>query len=259
MKKFVMGLLCGAALSMSTVVIASDSIQAILFPSKITFQVKGNQAVLDTSENPVLNYNNKTYIPLRAFAEAMGANVDFVSGSEAADHLNLITVSSNEYKLIQYGPDDNISPANAVYTPLGVGLGLPDEYRRNSDQLSIENTNNFVFSVINRTNDNLLVDPSTTLALEVYTAPEGVEDQLVYRYVIPQIPRPIPSRSSYTFTIPWNQTGSNGKKIEPGRYIVKLAKPENINYQVEGDSDTKSVPSYVDMRYGPRNYIVNYQ
>ncbi|MGK9250230.1 stalk domain-containing protein [Paenibacillus humicus] len=259
MKKFVMGLFCGAVLSMSTVAFASDSIQAILFPSKITFQVKGNQAVLDTSENSVLNYNDKTYIPLRAFAEAMGANVDFVAESEATNHLNLITISGNEYKLIQYGPDDNITPADNTFFPLTLGIQLPNEYRQNSNQLSIENTNNYTFSIVNRTNDNLNVDPETNLSIEVYTAPNDVEDQLVYRYVIPQIPSPIPSRSSYVFTIPWNQIDSNGKRIEPGRYIVKFSKPENIKYKVEGDSDTKSVLTNQGMKYGLTRYLVDYK
>lgn len=115
--------------------------------------MKGSQAVLDTSENPVLNYNDKTYIPLRAFAEAMGAHVDFAAGSKATDQLNLITISANEFKLIQYGPDINLTQAaNAHYVPLSVGLTLPDEYRPNGNQLSIEKTNNIVFSVMNITN-----------------------------------------------------------------------------------------------------------
>ncbi len=167
MKKFVVGLICGAALSMTTVAFASDTIQAILFPSKITFEMKGNQVVLDTNENPVLNYNNKTYIPLRAFAEAMGASVDFVAGSETTGNLHLISVASNEYKLTRYGPEDNLSPADNAFYPLTVGLSLPDGYRPDSKQLSIENTTNLTFSVMNRSNDNLVMYPGTNLAIEV--------------------------------------------------------------------------------------------
>ncbi|RAU93056.1 stalk domain-containing protein [Paenibacillus sp. YN15] len=260
MKKFVTGLICGAALSISTVALASDSIQAHLFPSKIIFQMKGNQAILNTEESPVLNYNDKTYIPLRAFAEAMGANVDFVAGSELTDHLNLIRISSNEFKLIQYGPDDNLTPADNTFFPLSVGLQLPDEYRQYSNQLNIENTNQFEFFILNRSDDNLLVDPATKLAIEVYTVtPADAENQLVYRYVLPQIPDPIPSRSSYVLTIPWNQTDSNGNKITPGRYIVKLTTPDSIDYKVVGDTSTRSVLADQGMKYGLKRYIVDYK
>lgn len=94
MKKFVTGLLCGAVLSVSTAAFASDSIQAILFPSKVTFQVKDTSTVLDTSMDPVINYNNKAYIPLRAFSEAIGAHVGFVGASDATNNQNLITIST---------------------------------------------------------------------------------------------------------------------------------------------------------------------
>ncbi|MNC20651.1 hypothetical protein D3C75_686090 [compost metagenome] len=259
MKKFVIGLICGAALSMTTVALASDTIQAILFPSKITFQVKGNQVILDANENPVLNYNDKTYVPLRAFAEAMGASVDFVHGSEATGNLHLITVTSNEYKLIQYRPEDNLSPADNTFYPLTVGLTLPDEYRQNSNQLSIENTTSLMFSVMNPSNDNLLMDPATDLAIEVYAATDNVKGKLVYRYALPPVPSPVPSRSAYTFTVPWSQVDSNGKKIEPGYYIIQLATPEKLEYQVEGSSTVQSVIAYPGMKYGFHSYHVEFK
>jgi hypothetical protein len=259
LKKFVVGLICGAALSMTTVAFASDTIQAILFPSKITFEMKGNQVVLDTNENPVLNYNDKTYIPLRAFAEAMGASVDFVAGSEATGGLHLITVTSNEYQLTRYGPEDNLSPADNTFFPLIVGLSLPDGYRPDSNRLPIENTTNLTFSVMNRSNDNLVMDSATHLAIEVYMVKDGVNDKLVHRYALPPVPSPIPSRSAYSLTVPWSNVDSSGKKIEPGSYNIRLVTPEKLEYQVEGSSTTQSVIAYPGMKYGLHSYPVEYK
>lgn len=260
MKKFVAGLICGAALSMTTVAVASDTIQAILFPSKITFEMKGNQAILDTDENPVLNYNDKTYIPLRAFAEAMGANVDFVAGSEATGGLHLIKVTSNEYELTRYRPEDNLSPADNTFFPLTVGLSLPDGYRPDANSLSLENTTNLTFSVMNRSNDNLIMDSATNLSIEVYTAKEdGANSELVYRYTLPPVPSPIPSRSSYSLRVPWSNVDANGKKIEPGLYTIRLVTPEKLQYQVEGSSAIQSVIAYPGMKYGLHHYLVEYK
>lgn len=84
MKKFIIGFVCGAALASSTAVMAADSIQAFLFPSQVVIRNDETIKPIDvTGENAVINYNNKAYIPLRTFAEAMGANVDF---EEAAAH-----------------------------------------------------------------------------------------------------------------------------------------------------------------------------
>ncbi|GMX65757.1 hypothetical protein Elgi_50280 [Paenibacillus elgii] len=46
MRKYVIGFVCGACVSMSTMVYASDAIQAFLFPVKISF----NDKKMDMSE-----------------------------------------------------------------------------------------------------------------------------------------------------------------------------------------------------------------
>jgi len=74
MRKFVLGLIVGSALSLSTVVAASDSIQAFLFPAYFTFN--GQHAETD-KDSPVLNYNGQTYVPARFIAEQLGAFVDY--------------------------------------------------------------------------------------------------------------------------------------------------------------------------------------
>lgn len=251
MKKFVSGLLCGLVLSVSTVAFAANTIQAILFPSDITFQINGTQTKLDANENSVLNYDNKTYIPLRAFAEAMGAKVEYFEPSEATDHLHNIKISTNEYTLKHY------EAVNQACSPLSLGLRPPYEYHQNQ-QLSIETTNQFDFTFTNTTTDQLQVE-ATDLAFEVYTASGMPEEQLVYRYKLPPISGSIPASSGYQLTIPWSQVGLDGKKIQPGRYIIKLAAPEHIAYHVEGSNETKLSPRDQNMRCGYLEYIVDYQ
>jgi hypothetical protein len=78
MKKFVIGFVCGATIAASTAAVASDSIQAYLFPSQVTIRSGETiQEIDETGENAVINVNGKSYIPLRTFAEAMGAKVHY--------------------------------------------------------------------------------------------------------------------------------------------------------------------------------------
>jgi hypothetical protein len=52
------------------------SLHPSIFPAKVIFHQNGTTKELDSS-NIVLNYNNRTYIPLRAFSESMGAQVNY--------------------------------------------------------------------------------------------------------------------------------------------------------------------------------------
>lgn len=82
MKKFVIGFVLGAAIAASTAVAASDSIEAYLFPSRVSIHSGETIQTVDTTgEHAVVNINGKAYIPLRTFAEAMGAKVDYEEGS----------------------------------------------------------------------------------------------------------------------------------------------------------------------------------
>ncbi|XOK60593.1 stalk domain-containing protein [Paenibacillus elgii] len=73
MRKYVIGFVCGAVVSMSTMVYASDAIQAFLFPVTISF----NDKRMDMSEYKVLNYDNHTYVPIRFIAENIGISINY--------------------------------------------------------------------------------------------------------------------------------------------------------------------------------------
>ncbi|QGQ95329.1 hypothetical protein EHS13_10760 [Paenibacillus psychroresistens] len=93
MRKYIIGFMIGIALSISTVVFAANTIQAYLFPSRVLFHINDTVKEIDGSgDNAVINYNNKAYIPLRAFTDAMGATVTFSPSSSITSYLNKIDI-----------------------------------------------------------------------------------------------------------------------------------------------------------------------
>ncbi|MFN0224617.1 stalk domain-containing protein [Paenibacillus sp. KR2-11] len=74
MKRFLLGLCCGAALASSTLVYASDEIRAALFPVQFEFNGEKRET---PSRFAVLNYNGHTYVPLRYMAENLGAGAAY--------------------------------------------------------------------------------------------------------------------------------------------------------------------------------------
>ncbi|MBD3918080.1 hypothetical protein H8B09_04900 [Paenibacillus sp. PR3] len=93
MRKFWVGLLCGVVLSFSIAAAAPDTIQGILYPSKITIHDGNKVKEISTSTGAtVISFNNQAYIPLRLFAEATGSVVTFKAASGQSDKLNQIEV-----------------------------------------------------------------------------------------------------------------------------------------------------------------------
>jgi hypothetical protein len=74
MKKFIMGVVVGGILSLTSVVAASDSIQTYLFEAYFT--INGHSTTVDKGYS-VLNYNGSAYVPVRFLAEQLGASVDY--------------------------------------------------------------------------------------------------------------------------------------------------------------------------------------
>lgn len=77
MKKFVIGLTCGTVFSFATGVVASSGVEAILFPSEIKYHGYEGVSEINGNDTTVLNYRNSVYVPLRLFAETMGAIVNY--------------------------------------------------------------------------------------------------------------------------------------------------------------------------------------
>ncbi|MCP1311190.1 stalk domain-containing protein [Paenibacillus tyrfis] len=143
MRKYVIGFVCGAFISMSTMVYASDSIQAFLFPVKISFNGKR----MDMSEYKVLNYENHAYVPIRFIAENVGISINY------NPHLNEITLKdaplvpiplstilksdfNNITKIeVQYGDSGKVIKINDVQTIGDISSKLKEiKLSKKSDQ-----------------------------------------------------------------------------------------------------------------------------
>ncbi|MDQ0874313.1 hypothetical protein QFZ77_002972 [Paenibacillus sp. V4I3] len=97
MKKFISGIIVGVGISACTVTLASESLQAFLFPSTVTFHNKGETTEVSFSnDDPVINYNNKVYIPLRLFSETLNGKVIYTAPSELSGGKNVIDIYLND-------------------------------------------------------------------------------------------------------------------------------------------------------------------
>jgi len=74
MKKFLNGMLFGLLISFGTISYASNTIQAVIFPS--IFNFNGESKSVDEGYE-VLNYKDHVYVPIRFVAENMNATVGY--------------------------------------------------------------------------------------------------------------------------------------------------------------------------------------
>ncbi|MDQ0878886.1 hypothetical protein QFZ77_007545 [Paenibacillus sp. V4I3] len=116
MKKFVLGLICGIGLAVTTGVYASDTIQAYLFPAKFIFN--GETKELDTKEYVVLNHNGHAYVPVRFVAENMGALVKY---EEATKTIQIKETSLS--KKLQLNKEFLSSVAQGKFPGIEFGIG----------------------------------------------------------------------------------------------------------------------------------------
>ena len=74
MKKFILGLCFGLAITFSTIAFASSSIQAKIF--QVVFDINGSNVALN-KDYKVLNVDGHAYVPIRFVAEHLGATIDY--------------------------------------------------------------------------------------------------------------------------------------------------------------------------------------
>lgn len=107
LKKFILGLVVGTFLSISTAVFASESVQTYLFPA--FFNINGINAPIDDNEYAVLNYQGHAYVPVRFIAEHLGAFVDYTDQGTykeiTINHFpsNVPILKDNKYANINFG------------------------------------------------------------------------------------------------------------------------------------------------------------
>lgn len=103
MKKIMFGFFLGIIVAASCNVFAGNNmVSAYLFPSKVTIHNEGITKELNVGGDPILNYNGRTYVPLKAFSGAMSAYVTYKPASESVDNLNkidLYVVNENDFPI----------------------------------------------------------------------------------------------------------------------------------------------------------------
>jgi hypothetical protein len=97
LKKFILGLSCGVALTATTAVYASNSIQAFLFPAKVV--INGETKNPSQSGYEMINYDGHAYVPIRYMAENLGSKVVYDEDSNTItvdDGFNIIDANNLE-------------------------------------------------------------------------------------------------------------------------------------------------------------------
>ncbi|MCM3269878.1 stalk domain-containing protein [Paenibacillus elgii] len=143
MRNYVIGFVCGTFVSMSTMVYASDAIQAFLFPVKISF----NDKRMDMSEYKVLNYENHAYVPIRFIAENIGISIDYNANfneitlkDAPAVPIPLSTILKSDFNNItkievKYGDSGEVVKINDAQTLSDISSKLKEiKLRKKSDQ-----------------------------------------------------------------------------------------------------------------------------
>jgi hypothetical protein len=79
MKKFISGLIVGICVSAVSSVFAASPLQSIsaLLNNNLIIKIDGKEANLS---DPIITYNNKTYLPLRDIANILNLNTNYSSG-----------------------------------------------------------------------------------------------------------------------------------------------------------------------------------
>lgn len=114
----------GLAIACSTVIFASDSIQALLFPA--SFEINGSNIGLN-NDYKVLNVDGHAYVPIRFIAENLGATIDYDAESEKIFVKNkILDLTDPDYKDISVGnliltKDGNNTKVTGQLKMAGVG------------------------------------------------------------------------------------------------------------------------------------------
>lgn len=234
MKKFWTGVLCGTAILVATAAASSDTIQATLFPSKVTIHNGVQEIIVDGDE--MINYNNKAYIPLRTFSEAMGATVDYQYPSESTDGLHKIDINQGVPPIIwnpvRKGVDPFCKDSQTIHmTP--------------SDMEWVDGNESLIFTVT-ITNDlgEDIITNSIDIIFQIRPLHSQDYQEVIYSRTLPTFSGVIPNDFSYVAKFAWDLTGNDGKRVAPGDYLIEVVRPKNVQYESLDSGEEKTTPIY---------------
>lgn len=232
MKKWIVGVAGGIGLMVLTAASPSNAIYGVLFPSQVTFH-NGNETIRfdEAGGNEIINVNNKSYIPLRAFAEAMGATVEYAPPNEQTD-LHQIDiyqgVAPSQWTLES---TDQVYPDKLICRPNNHFFVVP--YKIYNSDNSYDKYN-FLFKVHNFMPDDITINP-LELTFEVL----DLNFNVIYSRPLPSLSGVIPGEFGYSATASWDHTGLDGKEVPSGKYYIKIKRPAEITYKVLGSDEEK--------------------
>lgn len=226
-------ILCIVVLLVLTAAVPSNAIYGVLFPSQVTFH-NGNEVVSfdGSGGNEIVNVNNKAYIPLRAFAEAMGATVGYAPPNEHTD-LHKIDIHRG-IAPIQWTLEstDQAFPKEPVCRPRNHFFVKPSPIRNSDNSVDLYNHQ---FKVHNLMPDDITINP-IELTFEVVDSNFNV----IYSRPLPPLSGVIPSEFGYSATASWDHTDLDGKEVPSGQYFIRLKRPSKITYKVLGSDEERT-------------------
>lgn len=104
MKKFILGLVSGVIIAGGSVVYASDSIKALLFP--VQYEINGEKVELPTGYH-TLNVDGRAYVPIRFISESLDSFVTYDHGTKLISIENKFDLNKNGIKIGHLNVDYN--------------------------------------------------------------------------------------------------------------------------------------------------------
>jgi hypothetical protein len=258
LKKFLLGLSCGVILAGSTAVYASGSIEALLFPAKVTFHVNGETKELAGEQTTILNYQNRTYIPLRAFSESMGAKVDYTNAAPnpqvdvyVGSSIQPVKLVNGTWEFFQFNDLNTISSAVAKGNfSFRLNLDSPSNHGEIKSGEPVQ-LNFWLANMVDQTTATI-----TSHNLEIEISKISLNDkgqasrQVVWTGKLPDTPStPLPTQmmkmqSGLRFNFEWDQRDIQGNHVAPGNYIATVKAsaeyPAVMQFTEEGKEGTRT-------------------
>ncbi|PYI57376.1 hypothetical protein [Paenibacillus flagellatus] len=235
-KKWMSGFLSCLALLVLTAGVPSRAVYGVLFPSTVTIHDgNGSRTIDGTGEDGILNYNDKAYVPLRTFAENMGATVEYVPPSDETGVHKIDIIQGAAPIQWTLEPTETVFPKSQdICRPNHFPFYIMPSQTRNAD--STTDTYHFTFRVHNLMPDDITVEP-IELTFEV----KDESGQVVYSRPLPPLSGVIPSNFGFSAAASWDHTGSDGEEVPPGTYYISLKRPAEVTFKVLGSDEEKNV------------------
>lgn len=237
MKKFVIGMLTGAVLSVATgAAAASPEVKALLFPSKIEIHQGSTMKVLQGNNN-VLNVDGSIYIPLRSFAENMGAAVSYQHAEPDSGSLPLVQIRtpSASWK------STFVEKGNMPHSPLS--LRLNTVYPNESPDTE------GIYAELFNTGDQILHMSEAKIEVQIQKLGGEGAPEVVWKASIPTPDQASPgewipgTQNNVVWGIQspvlyWDKKDMNENPVSPGQYQLSLTDPASVSYNTAFDSNS---------------------